>query len=204
MAAGFGLTGAGICMNGWYSGSLGATSSSGLVFLAVGIAADLIAFAMPSSAANLWPRHRLTSLTGWAIWAAIFAFVLMNGIGFTATNISDVTLSRQDRVTPAVTLAMTALDDARAARDRECKGGVGKFCREREAAVAMRQASLDAAKTTVEKTGDPQVEAAIHIVVWISGGALKPSSDDAMMLRLVLLALLPQIGGILLMIGRTK
>jgi len=31
---------------------------------------------------------------------------------------------------------------------------------------------------------------------------LRPSGDDFIMLRLILLALLPQIGGILLMVGR--
>jgi hypothetical protein len=90
-----------------------------------------------------------------------------------------------------------------AARDRECKGGVGKFCREREAAVNERQQALDIAMRSVEQTADPQTEAAIHIVAWASRGLLKPTGDDFAMLRLILLAMLPQIGGILLMVGRT-
>ena len=57
------------------------------------------------------------------------------GIGFASTNISDVTLARASRITPAVTAAQAALNDAMASRDRECKGGVGKFCREREVEV---------------------------------------------------------------------
>jgi hypothetical protein len=40
-------------------------------------------------------------------------------------------------------------------------------------------------------------------VAWASHGALKPIGDDFAMLRLVLLALLPQIGRILLMVGRS-
>jgi hypothetical protein len=40
-------------------------------------------------------------------------------------------------------------------------------------------------------------------VAWATHGALKPTGDDFAMLRLVLLALLPQIGGILLMVGRS-
>ena len=90
-----------------------------------------------------------------------------------------------------------------AARDRECGQGVGKFCREREAAVAERRQLLDAAMVPVRQTADPQTEAAIKIVAWISNGMLRPSSDDFAMLRLVLLALLPQIGGILLMVSRS-
>jgi hypothetical protein len=101
-----------------------------------------------------------------------------------------------------VTTAQAALTDAMAARDRECKGGVGKFCRERESAVTERRQALDAAMHSVEQTADPQTEAARRIVAWLSHGVLQPSGDDFAMLRLILLAILPQIGGILLMIGR--
>jgi hypothetical protein len=90
------------------------------------------------------------------------------------------------------------------ARDRECKSGVGKFCREREAAVAERRQRLDTAMASVGRTADPQAEAAIKLVAWVSFGALHPSADDFAMLRLVLLALLPQIGGVLLMVGRSR
>jgi hypothetical protein len=131
-----------------------------------------------------------------------FVFAVMAGVGFASTNISDMTMARASRVTPAVATAQAALADATAARDRECRGGVGKFCREREAAVNERRVALDTAMRSVEQTADPQTQAAIRIVAWLSRGALQPSGDDFAMLRLVLLALLPQVGGILLMIGR--
>ena len=89
-----------------------------------------------------------------------------------------------------------------AARDRECKGGIGKFCREREAAVTERRHAVEVAMRSVEQTADPQTESAIRIVAWASRGMLQPTGDDFAMLRLILLALLPQIGGILLMVGR--
>ena len=41
-----------------------------------------------------------------------------------------------------------------------------------------------------------------RVVAWVSRGVLQPTSNDFAMLRLVLLALLPQIGGILLLVGR--
>ena len=132
-----------------------------------------------------------------------FVFAVTAGIGFASTNITEVTMERASRVTPAVITAQTVLADAMAARDRECRGGVGKFCRAREAVVNERQAALDIAMRSVEQTADPQTQAAIRVVAWLSRGALQPSGDDFAMLRLVLLALLPQIGGILLMIGRT-
>ena len=39
-------------------------------------------------------------------------------------------------------------------------------------------------------------------MAWISHGLLRPTGDDFAMLRLILLALLPQIGGVLLMVAR--
>jgi hypothetical protein len=198
------LAGVGITMNGWFARSLGSTDSAGWLFLAVGVAADLVALVIPSCAANLWrARHKATAAAAWVVWAMTFVFAVTAGIGFASTNIADVTLARASRATPAVTTAQAALADAMAARDRECRGGVGKFCREREAAVGDRRQALDTAMRSVEKTADMQSEAAIRVVAWVSRGALQPTGDDFAMLRLVLLALLPQIGGVLLMIGRT-
>jgi hypothetical protein len=197
------LAAAGVLMNGWFAWTLGSSDAASWLFLAVGMAADMVALAMPSCAAILWRGgHPATALVGWAVWLMTFAFAVTAGIGFASTNITDVTLARASRITPAVVTAQSALNDAMAARDRECKGGVGKFCREREAAVAQRRQILDVAMTSVGRTADPQTEAAIKIVSWISGGLLRPAPDDFVMLRLVLLALLPQIGGILLLVGR--
>ncbi|WP_283845214.1 hypothetical protein [Bradyrhizobium sp. NAS80.1] len=41
-------------------------------------------------------------------------------------------------------------------------------------------------------------------MAWLSAGNAKPAADDFAMLRLMLFALLPQIVGILLMIGRAR
>ena len=201
--AAFALGAVGITINGWFARSLGASDVAGWLFLAVGVAADLVALVMPSCAAGLWQAgQRTTALVGWAAWLMTFVFAVTAGIGFASTNITDVTLARASRVTPAVTMAQAALNDAMAARDRECKGGVGKFCREREAAVAERRQILDSATASVGQTADPQTNAAIKLVTWISGGLLQPTPNDFAMLRLILLALLPQIGGILLLVGR--
>jgi hypothetical protein len=195
----------GMTMNGWFARSLGSTDIAGWLFLAIGVAADLVALVMPSCAAGLWQAgQRATALAGWAVWLMTFVFAVTAGIGFASVNIADVTLARASRATPAVATAQAALNDAMTARDRECKGGVGKFCRERETAVTERRQAVDVAMRAVEQTADPQTEAAIRIVAWTSRGTLRPSGDDFAMLRLVLLALLPQIGGILLMVGRVR
>jgi hypothetical protein len=203
--AAFGLASVGLTMNAWFARSLGSTDSAGWLFLAVGVAADLAALALPSSAARLWEAQRRgRAAVAQLIWLATFAFALTAGIGFASVNISDVTLARASRVTPAVTEAQAALTDAMTTRDRECKGGVGKFCREREQAVSERRTALEAATRIVQNDADPQTEAARKIVAWVSLGALHPTSDDFAMLRLVLLALLPQIGGVLLMLARAR
>jgi hypothetical protein len=123
-------------------------------------------------------------------------------MGFASVNIADVTQSRAGRVTPAIAATETALNDAMTARDRECKNGVGKFCRERESAVNDRRQALDSALAAVRQTADPQTEAAVRVVTWLSRGRLSPTPEDFAMLRLILLALLPQFGGILLLVGR--
>jgi hypothetical protein len=199
------LAAVGITINGWFARSLGSSEMAGWLFLAIGVAADLVALVMPSCAARLWRAgQRATSIVGWAVWLMTFVFAVIAGIGFASTNISDVTLARASRVTQAVATAQAALTDAMAARDRECKGGVGKFCREREAAVAERRQILDSAMVSVGQRADPQTDAAIKLIAWVSAGTLRPTADDFAMLRLTLLALLPQIGGILLMIGRSR
>jgi hypothetical protein len=198
--AAFGLAAIGVIMNGWFARSLGSSDVAGWMFLGLGVAADLAALALPSCAAQA--RKRSVAIAGWSVWTISFAFAMIAGIGFASVNISDVTLARSSRSTPATITANAALSDAMTARDRECKGGVGKFCRERETAVGDRRQALDAAMRSVTQTADPQTEAAIQIVAWISMGTLKPIGDDFAMLRLILLALLPQVGGILLMVGR--
>jgi hypothetical protein len=192
----------GITINGWFARSLGSSDVAGWLFLAVGVAADLVALVLPSCAASLWrTRQRATALVGWTIWLLTFVFAVAASVGFASTNITDVMQARASRVTPIITNAKAALSDAMAARDRECKGGVGKFCREREAAVVERRQILDSAMASVEATADPQTEAAIKLVSWSSRGLLSPAPEDFAMLRLILLALLPQIGGILLMVS---
>ena len=178
------LAAVGITINGWFARSLGSSDIAGWLFLAVGVAADLVAIVMPSCAAGLWQTgQRATALVGWTIWLMTFVFAVTAGIGFASTNISDVTTARASRVTPAITSAQGALADAMAARDRECKSGVGKFCREREAAVVERRQVLDSAMASVGQTADPQSAAAIKLVIWASGGLLRPTVDDFAMLR---------------------
>lgn len=202
--AALGLAGVGVTINAWFARSLGSSDVSGWLFLAVGVGADLVALATPTMAGLAWrARQRATAGLAWAVWAMTFAFALMSGIGFASVNIADVTASRASRVTPAVTVARDGLADAVTSRDKECKNGVGRFCREREVTVNERRQALDAAMASAASTADPQTEAAIRLVTWVSRGGLAPTENDFAMLRLILLAMLPQIGGLLLLLRRT-
>jgi hypothetical protein len=204
-AAALALAGVGLTMNGWFARTLGSTDLAGWLFLAVDVASDLVALAVPPTAIQLWQaRQRATATVAWLVWSMTFVFAVTSGIGFASVNIADVTLTRASRVTPAVTIAQDALRDAEASRNRECAGGVGRFCREREQAVTERQRALDAALSSVEQAADPQTDAAVKIVAWLSAGTAKPAAGGFAILRLMLLAVLPQIGGILLMIGRVR
>jgi hypothetical protein len=52
----------------------------------------------------------------------------------------------------------------------------------------------------VAQSADPQVVKAAALVAWFS--PLRPSEDDLAMVRLALLTLLPQLGGLVLMVAR--
>jgi hypothetical protein len=116
------LAGVGTVQNGWFARSMGATPVAGTLFLILGVASDCVALVLPSVAARAWQaRQRATALAGWMVWLATFAFALVSSIGFAATNISDVTMVRASRETPAVTAAQTALGDAMASRDQNAE-----------------------------------------------------------------------------------
>jgi hypothetical protein len=201
--AAFGLAGVGLTMNTWFATSLGSTEIAGWLFAGIGVAADLVALAIPSCAARSWhARQRGTAAAGWLIWLAAFAFALIASVGFASVNIADTSQARASRTTPATEAAKLALSDAMTTRDRECATGTGKNCRAREEAVIERRRLFDQAMAQIVQSADPQIVAASQVVVWLSFGTMRPDGNDFAMLRLILLALLPQIGGILLMIAR--
>ncbi|MGJ5135708.1 hypothetical protein [Bradyrhizobium oligotrophicum] len=199
-AAGLGLALVGLSMNAVYARSLGSSDLSGWLFLALGLCADCAALTLPSVSASC--QDIGSKAAAWVTWATMLAFAVLGSVGFASTSISDVTLARSSRVTTQVVTAQSALADAMKARDLECKGGVGRFCRERETAVETSRAGLAAAMGAVQTGADPQAAAMMHLVTWASAGHVTPTEGDVSMVRLLLVALLPQVGGILLMVSR--
>ncbi|OKO79813.1 hypothetical protein [Bradyrhizobium sp. AS23.2] len=203
-AAAFVLGGAGTTISGSFGQSLGSSDVAGGLYLAVGVAADLIVFAVPSKSVQLWrARQRAVASASWIVWLVAFVYVVLAGIGFASDNLANVKLERAS-IARNVTRAEEALRDAEASRERECRSGAGRFCREREQDERDRRRERNAAVSSAENSADPQTEAAIKIVAWITAGKLKPTADDFSMLRLILLALFPPVGGLLLMITSSR
>jgi hypothetical protein len=198
MGSAFALAGTGLAINAHFARSLGASDFAGWLFLAIGVASDIAAFVLPSFATGLWRQHRLAALAGWALWAVTFAFALIASVGFASLNIADTAIERAGRSTPAIEDAQLALADAKLARDRECIRIRRPMCQRREDEVVDRQRQLDAARSAI--VADPQSEGAAKLVAWLTG--TEPSSAWLSGLRLALLTLLPQIGGLLLAVAR--
>ena len=76
--------------------------------------------------------------------------VFFTASGFVVTNVSDGVVNGAECTTPTVEIAQRALDDAKAARDRECVR-VGPICRKREDAVTERQRKLDDVRVETRK-----------------------------------------------------
>jgi hypothetical protein len=194
------LAGTGIIVNGWYARSLGSTEFAGWLFLAVGVATDAAALALPSWATVIWRRSRMRALGAWGLWSLTFAFALSASLGFASVNIADTRVARTTGTNPVIEDDKEALRTARDREARECKSGNGVNCRKRIDEAYKQQDKLDSDRSKV--VGDPQSDGASKLVRWLSVDRVVPSADDFAMFRLALLTLLPQVGGLLLMVAR--
>jgi hypothetical protein len=191
LSSAFALAATGLAINAHFARSLGSTEFAGWLFLAIGVASDIAAFVLPT-----WALARRSALA-WALWSVTFAFALIASVGFASLNITDAAIARASKTTPAIEDARRALEDAKLARDRECIRIRRPMCQHREDQVVARQRLLDAEHAKI--VADPQAEGAVRLVAWLTRGYL---GVDPAMLRLALLTVLPQLGGLLLMVAR--
>jgi hypothetical protein len=198
IASGLALGAVGLAINAEFARSLGATEWAGWLFLAVGVASDVAAFVLPTLCVGLWRQHRWRAVAGAGLWSVTFGFALIASVGFASLNITDAGIERAGRSTPAIEDARLALADAKAARDRECIRVRRPMCQRREDEVLARQDALAAERRAV--VADPQTEGAARLVAWATG--VRPAPEALAGLRLALLTLLPQIGGLLLAVAR--
>jgi hypothetical protein len=163
------LVGAGVTLavtsmqaNAWSGYSLSTDEAAGGIFARLSVTAEIVASALPSANRFYWQDgDRWTALKGSALMCVALMVVFFAASGFVLTNVNDSVVARAERTTPTIDIAQRALDDAKAARDRECVK-VGPICRMREAAVTDRQRKLDEVKAEVRAAADPQAEA-LHI-----------------------------------------
>lgn len=200
-----------LVINGQTGWHFGTTPLASVTFAGLSLAADLLAIALPATAAALWcGRHRLLATAAWAVWTVAAAMATLASLGFAELHIGDTAAGRQSVITTStslVTQRQDRIDAARLAatattkaREAEC-GKRGPLCRDREAderaALATLNSAVAAPVPTVAPIAgtDPQVTAALRLTTW-AGLALH--ADDIVNLRLALMALLPNLAGLLL------
>lgn len=162
---------------------------------------EAMVFFLPSQASRLWmQRLWLNSILTWIVYLPLFAFAIYNSLGFASSNLSETSTVKAERITPAVSDAQRRLDTLATSRKDECLKR-GDRCRQLEKDEQIALESLKTERDKVSATSDPQIASAAKLITWVSLGRFHPSADDFAMLRLLLLTILPQLGGLVLMVA---
>jgi hypothetical protein len=203
-----------LAINGQTGWRFGTTPLASITFAGLSLAGDLLAIVLPSAAVALWHGRRpLLATAAWTTWTVAAALAWMASLGFAELHISDTAAGRRDIVATSVAVAdqrkasvaaaQLAATAATKAREGECMKR-GPLCREREAeqrqALATLSATIAAPVSSVATIADadPQVTAALRLAIWTG---LKLTTNDVVNLRLVLMALMPNIAGLVLAFG---
>lgn len=193
---------------GWHFGT---TPFAAVTFAGLSLAADLLAVVLPTTAAALWcGRHRLLATAAWAVWTVAAGMATLASLGFAELHIGDTAAGRQSVITASASLATQRQERIEAARlaatlatkarEAECAKR-GPLCRDREsderAALAGLNSAVAAPVPAVAPIAgsDPQVTAALRLTTW---AGFRLTGDDIVNLRLALMALLPNLAGLLL------
>lgn len=213
LAYGFGLVGLGI--NAWYAYTRGTTVVDRLLLLSIGLIAEPTVFFLPPQMSRLLKGQRYGAfLAALFVYLLCLVFAVTNSLGFASLNLTETATARAERITPAVADAQRRLDAITASKTDECKKR-GDKCRQLEKDEQSALESLEKARHEVSETSDPQTASAAKLVTWVSSFVVchrvphtlhakcgfHPTADDFAMLRLLLLTLLPQLGGLVLMVA---
>jgi len=131
-----------LVINGQFGHSLGTTPMAAVTFMGLAVAADVLAIALPTTAAALWhARHRMLAMAAWVVWSAAASLAVFASLGFVERNVSDTAAGRQavvtsaasfaEQRTSAIEAARNAANAATKAKDAECLRR-GPLCRDRE------------------------------------------------------------------------
>lgn len=193
-----------LCINASFVFDRGGTLEARLVMSLLGIILEAMLFFLPTQASNLWNGRRwLMSVFASILCLFLFAFAFLASLGFASQNLTEVTTARSERITPAVSDAQRRLEALTASKKDECTKR-GDRCRQLERDEQTALEGLRQARDAVSATADPQTASAAKLVAWVTVGRFHPSADDFGMLRLLLLTLLPQLGGLVLMVSSTS
>ena len=134
----------------------------------------------------------------------VWPFAFTNNLRMASIVAADVTMARADRETGATGSTKTDLDRARDAQDKACGPGQGKSkaCQLRQNEVTEAKNASKDARSNVAAAAKPDSADFAKLVTWVSFRRIEPKADDFDMLMLLLRTLLPQIGGLVLMLAR--
>jgi hypothetical protein len=198
IAYGFFVLGIGINVwNSWNAGPI----ANVLLPAAMGVLAEAVMFFLPERTLSLpWAGKLLAGV----FLLFVAAFALTNSLRMASIVSADQAAARADRQTEGVRTADQATEAARAKRDEACGRGLGKTvaCQSRQAEVTKLEAKQTQATNKVVAQAKPESADFAKLVAWLSNGTLKPGAEDFDMLWLFFRTLLPQVGGLVLMLAR--
>jgi len=204
----------GIGINAQTGWRFGTTMVSATTFAGVSIAADVLAVTLPTVAVALWLRWRWAlASAAWATWSLSLALAVLASIGFVNRHVGDAAAARQAVVSTAaartaqrdatIETARRAVVAAAESREAECKIR-GPRCRTLEQEEQARLTELSSALARPlpiappVADADPQLAGVLRLATW---AGLSVTADDLGNLRLALMALLPNLAGLILCFG---
>jgi len=200
-----------LAVNGQTGWRFGTTTLASVSFAGFALAGDLLVLVLPAAAVALWHARRpVLAVSAWATWTLAAALAALASLGFVELYTSDTAAERQAGIAMSsrlgkqhedkIAAAQLAATAAAKAREAECAMR-GPRCRDREADERVALGAL--AKAIAEpvpnvasiSAADPQLQAAWRLATWFG---LKVTPDDIFNLRLVLMAILPNVAGLLI------
>jgi hypothetical protein len=204
----------GVGINAQTGWRFGTTLVSAATFAGLSIAADVLAITLPTVAVALWLRSRWAlASAAWATWALSLALAVLASIGFVNRHVGDAAAARQAVLgtaaartaqhDAAIATAQQAVAAAAESRQAECTIR-GPRCRALEQEEQARLSELSAALALPLPAAprvaeaDPQLAGALRLASW---AGLRATADDLSNVRLALMALLPNLAGLVLCFG---
>ena len=210
----FAVAALGVGINAQTGWRFGTTATSAATFAGLSVAADVLAITLPTVSVALWLRSRWAlASAAWVTWGLSLALAVLASIGFVNRHVGDAAAARQAVLVSAATLtgqrdaaiatARRAVAAAAESREAECKIR-GPRCRAMEQQEQARLTELATALALPPPAAprvaeaDPQLAGALRLASWAGIGA---TADDLSNLRLALMALLPNLAGLVLCFG---